>query len=243
MKNYRHDGSMDGFLTCLGEAWTSRETDCEIPATGKNADDLFAEVVARDADPTHARAFLDRLEKEERTAPIRRIIHLYYSESPCAGSLALAYLALWKQHGPSTEQRLTEPIVREVQSLTRKVAMEIHRLKGLLRFTDGEPPYLQAIIEPDYNILTPIALHFRRRLSAQRWIILDARRKRAADWDTRRLCFSTREESLPEGGSDKIAKLWQTFYRAIAIPDRKNDKLRRQNMPERYWKYLTELFA
>ena len=241
MKSYRHDGSLEGFVTCLHAAWQAREEDCEIPATGKAGDDLFATPVELATDPIQARSFLDQLELSDGSDLIRRIVHLYYSESPRAGSMALAYLALWQLHGRATDQHLTHPVVREVVPLTQKVGKEIHRLKGLLRFTEGESPYLNALMEPDFNILLPVALHFRRRLSAQPWIILDARRHRAADWDTRHLAFSTVPVTPSTPTTDPIAHLWKTFYRAVAIPDRKNTILRRQNMPERYWKYLTEL--
>ncbi len=241
MKSYSHDGTLEGFVTCLHAAWQAREEDCEIPATGKAGDDFFATPLELATDRTRARSFLDHLESSDGSDLIRRIVHLYYSESPRAGALALGYLALWQQHGRATDQHLTHPVVREVVPLTQKVGKEIHRLKGLLRFTEGEPPYLQAIMEPDYNILLPVALHFRRRLNAQPWIILDARRHRAAAWDTRHLTFSTVSAAPAAPTPDPIAHLWKTFYRTVAIPDRNNTVLRRQNMPERYWKYLTEL--
>ncbi|NTW94650.1 MAG: DUF4130 domain-containing protein, partial [Chlorobiaceae bacterium] len=37
-----------------------------------------------------------------------------------------------------------------------------------------------------------------------------------------------------------VQALWQTFFRTIAIPDRKNPRLQKSNMPMKYWKYLTE---
>ena len=35
-------------------------------------------------------------------------------------------------------------------------------------------------------------------------------------------------------------KLWQTYFKNIAIKERRNLKLQRQFIPTRYWKYLTE---
>jgi probable DNA metabolism protein len=37
-----------------------------------------------------------------------------------------------------------------------------------------------------------------------------------------------------------VQQLWQTFFRTIAIPERKNPRLQKSNMPAKYWKYLTE---
>ena len=36
------------------------------------------------------------------------------------------------------------------------------------------------------------------------------------------------------------SKLWKEYFNAINIKERNNPKLHRQNLPVRYWKYLTE---
>ena len=35
-------------------------------------------------------------------------------------------------------------------------------------------------------------------------------------------------------------QLWRTYFKTIAIKERINPKLHRQNLPVRFWKYLTE---
>ena len=35
-------------------------------------------------------------------------------------------------------------------------------------------------------------------------------------------------------------KLWKTYFKAIAIKERTNPRKHKQDMPVRYWKYLTE---
>ena len=39
---------------------------------------------------------------------------------------------------------------------------------------------------------------------------------------------------------EEYQKLWKTFFKRIAITERKNLKLQRQFIPARYWKYLPE---
>jgi probable DNA metabolism protein len=38
-------------------------------------------------------------------------------------------------------------------------------------------------------------------------------------------------------------RLWKSFYDAIAIPERANEKRRRGFMPKRLWKHLPEMQA
>ena len=35
--------------------------------------------------------------------------------------------------------------------------------------------------------------------------------------------------------------LWKNYFRALAIPERLNEKQQRRMMPRRYWKHLTEM--
>ena len=35
--------------------------------------------------------------------------------------------------------------------------------------------------------------------------------------------------------------LWKNYFRALAIPQRTNERLQRRLMPRRYWKHLTEM--
>lgn len=242
MNSYRHDGTPEGFLSALLQARADDASEPELSATGRAAPDLFAHPIDVTSDPRRARALLDELADQHGPEVPRRLMYLYYSESAQAGARALAYLRLREEWGPQVDQHLTHPVIRDVLQRCRQVGAEIHRLKGLLRFSEIEPPALHALMEPDFNILLPVAFYFRRRLGGQPWLITDVKRKRAAHWDGHQLSFLDIElEECRARSSDEMARLWRTFYRSVAIPDRRNEALRRQHMPERYWKYLSEI--
>ncbi|MCD8316626.1 MAG: DUF4130 domain-containing protein, partial [Eggerthellaceae bacterium] len=59
--------------------------------------------------------------------------------------------------------------------------------------------------------------------------------------DTSALGFE--EERLPaaDAGELEMENAWRRFYNTIAIDDRYNPELRRQHMPCRFWKDLTEM--
>jgi probable DNA metabolism protein len=57
------------------------------------------------------------------------------------------------------------------------------------------------------------------------------------------LSFGTLEQfSRPEVSEEEkaVRQIWQSFFKTIAIPERKNPRLQKSNMPAKYWKYLTE---
>ena len=39
----------------------------------------------------------------------------------------------------------------------------------------------------------------------------------------------------------EIQELWKTFYKTVAIKERKNERCRMNFMPKKYWKYIIEL--
>ena len=48
------------------------------------------------------------------------------------------------------------------------------------------------------------------------------------------------DESLMDGDEQLFQSLWKTYFKAICIKERLNPRKHKQDMPVRYWKYLTE---
>ena len=116
-------------------------------------------------------------------------------------------------------------------------------MKGLLRFEKLRDGAYLAKMEPDHNIIHPLAYHFRTRLKAQHWFLYDVKRRTAARWSNGTLQFGTIEQFTTPALSDdekQVQAMWQTFFKTISIADRKNARLQKSNMPMKYWKYLTE---
>ena len=88
-----------------------------------------------------------------------------------------------------------------------------------------------------------IAEHFKERLSDQPWIIHDAKRNVFALYDTNQVIFTKEDISVytDNGADETFEELWKSYFKAIAIENRKNPKLQKQFLPRRYWKNLTEM--
>ena len=48
------------------------------------------------------------------------------------------------------------------------------------------------------------------------------------------------DQQLMAEDEQLFQQLWRTYFKTIAIKERINPKLHRQNLPVRFWKYLTE---
>lgn len=112
---------------------------------------------------------------------------------------------------------------------------EAGKFLGLVRFSELEEGLLYAEIEPSHDILPVIAPHFAKRLAAESWAIHDVRRKKAVLWEGKRLLFGEVPEAAAVSYSEReegFRRLWRTYYRHMAIPERVNPDLRRSFMPE-----------
>ena len=146
-----------------------------------------------------------------------------------------------------------DPDVIAVQKAAGKVGHEIHRLTGLLRFSPESDGVYTARCAPDHFILPALAEHFTLRFGETPWAIIDEKRglclcrkngseARLISWSPALSADSGPQEATSEKSqTDSWEDLWRLYHRSINNEGRKNPRLQRQLMPERYRKYLTEL--
>jgi probable DNA metabolism protein len=134
-----------------------------------------------------------------------------------------------------------------------KVTHEIHRLAGLLRFSSESGGVYTARCAPDNFILPALAEHFTLRFGETLWAIIDEKRglclRKASGNEAVLVPLSSCLSSSPgplgtavgKTKTDSWEELWRLYHKSINNEGRKNPRLQRQFMPERYQKYLTEL--
>jgi probable DNA metabolism protein len=241
MNRYLYDGTADGLLSAI--AWIlEEEPDPEQAALAERQNTLFEDGFFISTDVTQAEALFYRLRTQAPDAA-HTLYYFMLAEKEGMESSLLHYISLAFIHGDKVNGHLTHPSVRDIVAVAKKAGRELHRMKGLLRFEKLRDGAYLAKMEPDHNIINPLAWHFSRRLRAQDWFIYDARRRTAVRWHTGTLQFGTIEQFTAPALSDDekmVQTMWQAFFKTIAIPDRKNPRLQKSNMPMKYWKYLTE---
>lgn len=135
--------------------------------------------------------------------------------------------------------------VSEVLRISNYVRHEAHKMKGFLRFRELEKKVLYAEMEPTNDILFLVSKHFTERLKNEFWIIKDKKRRILSIYDKKQFVIVLEEDFqliLRESEEEeKIEALWKAFYKTIGIKERKNERCRRNFMPKKYWKYITEV--
>jgi len=156
------------------------------------------------------------------------------------------YLKVLFLRGASAADQLQIPAVHEIFKLCRSVYNEKHQFIEFLRFSQMEGGFLAGKIQPKNDVLELIAPYFADRLGEENWLICDIGRKKAVihergrKWLLAELSSDEMERLQREGTEENWAKLWKTFFTAIAIEERKNPNCQRNHLPLRFRDLMTE---
>jgi probable DNA metabolism protein len=146
--------------------------------------------------------------------------------------------------------------VLAVTNIARKVMHEQLRMKQFIRFQKAKDGTYLAVVAPDHNVLPLVTDHFSDRFNDQRWLIYDAKRHYGFYYEGEgkpsRITFEDEasvpfrldngmlNEELLSQDDQLLQNLWRTYFKAICIRERLNPRKQLNDMPRRYWKYLTE---
>lgn len=246
-----YDASFEGLLSAVFEAYVQKQFPDELLPEGA-APPLFAGRVFHVAtQEERSRRVWAALEKKLSPAALRGLELVWFSAVPGSDLLLFRYIRKAIDAPASVETDFGDPVVLRFAQLCRRVSREVLRLKQFLRFQKAADGTYFAAVEPEYNVLPMAVDHFADRFSDQPWLIYDLRRGYGFYYDLR----SVREVVLQDTpllrsgrlgkgqaaeGEEQWQQLWKTYFKSIAIRERLNPRLHRQNMPVRFWRYLTE---
>ena len=256
MTVYVFDGTMDGLLSAVFDAFLLKEEPEQL-LTGGDVLPLFCERIYKvTTDAEKARRVWTGLEKQLPREALRVISTSQLSElQELWQPLFMLSCKVFRQ-GKEVVRNFADPDVLTVTQIARRVAHEAHRMMQFVRFQKAKDGTYLAVISPDHNVLPLIVDHFHDRFNDQPWLIYDARRHYGYHYDGEsppiHITFENETSvpfSLADGKlSDDILSsddhllqdLWRTYFKAICIRERLNPRKQLNDMPRRYWKYLTE---
>lgn len=248
---YRCVDSVEGILTGVYDAWASvhshEENRIDVCTDGWEVPLLFAEYI--DVEPD-----AEKSEKVQRSVRLRiseeayeMVMKAVLSGDAEKGEIIYRFLIYAYREGSRACRSYGNPWVMRLFELVRNYDNESHHLKGFLRFDEQDNGLLFAKYAPKNNVLGDLMDHFSDRLNGESFVILDEPRRIAgihkpgSAWFVYRL---TKEEydALSEGyrAEDNYGVLWKIFHQKIAIAERQNLKLQRNNLPLRFRPYMTE---
>ncbi|HPR24272.1 MAG TPA: TIGR03915 family putative DNA repair protein [Bacillota bacterium] len=246
MVDYLYDGTFEGLLTCIYHNYYGEKASGIFPAAGYQSH-MLGGYKETETDEEKADRVYDAVARRISDYDLGRIYKVFMSSAPEKENKILNYLRLGFKKGSCISLLHGDPTVFAVQAAEKKVNNEIHRLKGLVRFSamgSCEYPVYYSAVEPDNDVIEFLARHFCDRFKNQAFIIHDIKRSKAliasgGSW----YISSFFSSELPPFSEDeqKFRDLWKKYFDSTAIKERTNARCQKNFMPVRYWKHLTEM--
>ena len=251
MHFYTYDGSFEGLLTVVFEAYERKAWPTAIEQEQLAQPGIFGTTIAVTSDDEKAGRVWKGLKQRLSASALKELYYTYLWEQPGFEQVIFSYIKLAFDNTESIEGNYTAPCVLQVQQAAKQLHREKHRMEAFVRFQKTADELYYAHIEPDFNVLPVIIAHFTKRYADQRWAIYDTRRRYGAYYDLQTTSFITLDAVprkgmglLPESAlmpeEQTYQQLWQVYFDHVNIPERKNPKLHLRHIPKRYWKYLSE---
>ncbi|MGP5060794.1 TIGR03915 family putative DNA repair protein [Psychrobacter celer] len=224
--------------------------DCYVPS-------LIAQATSVAPNEEHAERVLVKLNQLLGRSGMRNLLWGFLSEKEHIGT-TLFWVVKYAIDYPNRHimQDVGNLHVLELVQTVKSVGREKHRMEAFVRFEHTTDDIYFARVEPDFNVLPLIGEHFRQRYQDQHWAIYDITRGYGIYYDknnstaTRPAALQTitdlddavlrRPASIHSADERRYQQFWQGYFTNVNITERKNPRLHRQYLPQRYWKYLSE---
>jgi len=255
MTTYIFDATMEGLLTAVFDAFALHQQSVML-MTERDVLPLFCDHVyqVRTDDEKAGRVWAG-LEKRLPREAMRLISVSWLSELPELNQPLFNYICKVFREG-DISRNFADRDVLAVTFIARKVLHEQLRMKQFIRFQKAKDGTYLGVVAPDHQVLPLVVGHFCDRFNDQPWLIYDAKRRYGYYYDGKvkpvrvtfanqlAIPFSVRngklDESILSSDDHLMQDLWRTYFKAICIKERMNPRKQLQDMPRRYWKYMTE---
>lgn len=255
------EDSLEGMLTAIYEGFVIKNQrfgegyadNIEIhPADGYEYN-MFSSVVNVETDYEKAektiKAIHRRLGEQVYLAVLRSLCHFEQDRAVWVfGFLIRAF-----RFGSLVLERMSDDYVMRTIELSRKSWNEAHLFNGFIRFREvGENRVLYAKIEPKCNVLPLIEGHFSERFPGENFIIYDEIRQFAIVHTAYKESYFMKDGDMDidnrvkENGQltkrtdDNYGALWDTYFNAIFIKERENERCQNTMIPKWYRKNMPE---
>lgn len=259
MTAYIFDNTLDGLLTAVFDAFALHEQPEALLTEGEPLPLFCDRQYLVHTDEEKARRVWTGLEKHLDREALHVISLSWLSELCELNQPLFNYICKVFRGGAGGGHNYADPDVLAVRNIARKVAHEQLRMKQFIRFQKAKDGTYLGVVAPDHNVLPIVVDHFQDRFRDQPWLIYDARRHygyyyagEESGADVTRITFADEQAvpfSLTNGQLDDdilssddrlLQDLWRTYFKAICIKERLNPRKQLNDMPRRYWKYMTE---
>lgn len=252
MNIYSFDNTFEGLLTLVFESYSRRQFPDEILSGEGSQHVLFGSPISIETDERKAERVWNGIVTHSSEENAHRIYRVFLADQPGTPMLLTKYIRLVIDSNTNQETNFALPVVVDIQKLHQRVCKEAQRINQFVRFQKTVEGSYYASFAPLYNVLPLCLPHFQDRFADQQWIIYDLKRNYGFLYNLKNVMRIVFDElnvnpqngrlhaSLLDDDEKLFQQLWRQYFHSICIQERKNDKVHRQFLPRRFWKYLPE---
>ena len=254
MTIFLFDNSFEGVLTAVFEAYSRHTFPDLLQVEGEPLPLFYDEAFTVVTDEAKAQRVWRALQKKLSASALSALLQSWLAEEPELPMLLFRYIRKAVDAPRSIETDFADSDVLALSHVWKRVDWERLRLMQFVRFQKAADGTYFAAVSPQKNALPLVVAHFKDRFADQRWLIYDVGRQYGYYYDlceVRQVTFDEAsggghlltgqlDEKLMDKDERLFQPLWKTYFHAICIKERLNPRKHRQDMPVRYWKYLTE---
>lgn len=244
---YLYDGTLEGLLSAVFEAYQRHENPTDVMTSENLQLRLGQQALTIQSNQEKAERVHRKIVSIDGGTIFDAVKHAAQSDDIHTGTIIYHYLRLAFQ-GSLSPRALTEDFthveVLNLHKLSRSVYHERHYIMQFLRFEHLENGIWFATCNPKASVVPLIMDWFAGRFNTQPFIIYDEVHNIAGvheqkDW----YLVKSDVLDIPDRAADEkhMQTAWKRFYDTIAVESRYNPELRRQFMPKRFWKNITEM--
>lgn len=252
---YVYDGSLEGLLSCVFAAYANHENPSEVAPRAMHQPRLSQRVRHVQTSLDHAIRVRRGLSCKGGWSAYNAMRKASCSSQADAGTAAyhFARYVMDEHVGKGRPfSNIAHKKVAPLYAICRSVDQETEHMRQFVRFEhlrgDGADFWF-AKCNPRDSVVPLVMPHFVERFNVQPFVIYDEAHAicgvydgsgwhlvnlSGADVDALRLPGRAAEETTMQDA-------WRHFYRSVAVDARYNPELRRNFMPKRLWRNLTEL--
>ncbi len=241
---YQFDGTKDGLLCCLFRSFTKKEepiavfSNCFQPS-------LDTTVILIETDEKIAERVRLGIKKSCGISLLSTIFYCFRSCDELKETVMFNALKKCLKARKNITDNFADPDALLLYDISKKISLETHRLKGILRFEEVGNGSWYAHVEPDNDVIDLIAPFFKDRFSGEKFIIHDVKRNLAVFCDGSNIFKTQLSNSVTVYLSSQellFKELWKTYFTSVNIAQRKNKKLQDNYLPRLYRKHMSEFY-
>lgn len=240
MTYYTCQPHWEDMLSCIYEAWSSRKGHQNIHLLLEPIEQytLFDEYIHVNADPEKVTKVITSIKKKISPYFYRELAYASMAYETDILDTIYRCMILGFAYGPSVLNQVQYKDIMRFQAVRTRLGKEVCRFQEFLRFHQVNRNVYVAHFEPKSRIALALGPIFEDRMPSEHWMVIDDIHREAVihPKDEHFYIRTLTEEEFvrlleTEKVNDTFTDLWRTFFRSVAIEERKNEKLQRNLYP------------